>query len=60
MELCLAGHSLHLVKKPISILNILIRLSTPGLYTEGVKEIRRVYCAGADEICLFKNHTQFR
>ena len=31
--------------EPISMTNIFIRCSSHGLFAEGVKEIRRMYCA---------------
>ena len=41
LELCLVRY------EPISMTNIFIRCSSPGLFAGGVKEIRRVYCTGS-------------
>ena len=44
LELCLVRYD------PISMTNIFIRCSSPGLFAGGVKEIIWVYCAGSDAI----------
>ncbi len=41
LELCLQRN------EAISIPSIIIRHSSPGLFAEGIKEIRREYCAGS-------------
>ena len=41
LELCLVRY------EAISMTTIIIRCSSPGLFAAGVKEIRRVYCAGS-------------
>ena len=46
LELCLVRY------EPISMTNIFIRCSSPGLFAKGVKKIRRVYCAGSTSIVL--------
>ena len=48
LELCLLRY------EAISIPNIIIRQSSSGLFAAGVKEIRRMYCAGSFEIYLSK------
>src|SRR5574338_639660 len=40
-ELCLVKN------EPISMTNLFIRCSSHGLFAEGVKEIRQVYCIGS-------------
>ena len=54
LELCLVRH------EPISMTNIFIRCSSPGLFAGGIKKIRRVYCIGSLQQflqCLFfKQH----
>ena len=41
LELCLVRY------EPISMTNIFIRCSSPGLFAGGVKKIRREYCIGS-------------
>ena len=49
LELCLVRY------EPISMTNTFIRCSSPGLFAGGIKEIRRVYCAGSMALQFVKS-----
>ena len=49
LELCLVRY------EPISMTNTFIRCSSPGLFAGGIKEIRRVYCAGSIALQFVKS-----